>query len=136
LYSEAVIDAAAHLAYVVHNRNANAGLIYTVPEVNSMGLSMLTDNYLNEACRKSPEVLITLENDLFRQVDCEEVTKLFENTDKSIILESLHNATTRLNDYVLPAGSFAESTGTVVSNEGRAQRFYQTFKPDNEMQSS
>ncbi|HLS30625.1 MAG TPA: NADH-quinone oxidoreductase subunit NuoG [Flavobacteriaceae bacterium] len=136
LYSESVIDAAASLAYAMYGKNEKTGLIYTVPEVNSMGLAMLTDNYLNEACQESPELLITLENDLFRQVDCEKVTKLFENSNKSVVLESLHNATTREHDYVLPAGSFAESTGTVVSNEGRAQRFYQTFKPDNEMQSS
>jgi len=30
---------------------------------------------------------------------------------------------------VFPAGSFAESDGTFVNNEGRAQRFFQVFVP-------
>jgi len=35
---------------------------------------------------------------------------------------------------VLPAGSFAEADGTLVNNEGRAQRFFQVFIPDGPMQ--
>ena len=31
---------------------------------------------------------------------------------------------------VLPAGTFAEADGTLVNNEGRAQRFFQVFVPD------
>ncbi len=30
---------------------------------------------------------------------------------------------------VLPASSFAESDGTMVSQEGRAQRYFQVFEP-------
>jgi NADH-quinone oxidoreductase subunit G len=36
----------------------------------------------------------------------------------------------------LPAGTFAESDGTVINNEGRAQRFYQVHVPDNDARSS
>ena len=30
---------------------------------------------------------------------------------------------------VLPAATFAETDGTLVNNEGRAQRFFQVFVP-------
>ncbi len=136
LYSESIIEAAAALAYALKEKNDQTGLIYTVPEVNSMGLAMLTENYLDAACEKKAELLICLENDLYRQIDCAKIEELYKNTNRSIILESLQTGTTVLYDYVLPAGSFAESTGTVVNNEGRAQRFYQTFIPENDMQSS
>jgi NADH-quinone oxidoreductase subunit G len=32
-------------------------------------------------------------------------------------------------NLVLPAASFAESDGTLVNQEGRAQRFFQVFDP-------
>jgi len=37
---------------------------------------------------------------------------------------------------VLPAGTFAESDGTLVNNEGRAQRFYQVFPAEGDIQES
>ena len=37
------------------------------------------------------------------------------------------NETTMKADMLLPSGTFAESTGTIVSNEGRAQRYYRVL---------
>ena len=37
---------------------------------------------------------------------------------------------------VLPAGTFAETDGTLVNNEGRAQRFFQVFVPQGDIQES
>ena len=34
---------------------------------------------------------------------------------------------------MLPAGTFAESDGTFISSEGRAQRFFQVFVPQNDV---
>jgi len=48
----------------------------------------------------------------------------------------LDTATTRKASLVLPAGTFAESEGTFVSSEGRAQRFFQVFVPQNEVSAS
>jgi NADH-quinone oxidoreductase subunit G len=53
-----------------------------------------------------------------------------------IALDHLDNPTTRTADLVLPAGTFAESDGTFVSSEGRAQRFFQVFVPQNAVSAS
>ena len=37
---------------------------------------------------------------------------------------------------VLPAATFAEADGTFVNNEGRAQRFFQVFVPEGDIQES
>ena len=37
---------------------------------------------------------------------------------------------------VIPAGTFAESDGTLVSNEGRAQRFFQVYEATDVIQES
>jgi NADH-quinone oxidoreductase subunit G len=36
-------------------------------------------------------------------------------------------------DYVLPVGTFTESEGTVINNEGRAQRYFKCFQPREEV---
>jgi NADH-quinone oxidoreductase subunit G len=38
-------------------------------------------------------------------------------------------ATANASEYILPAASFAEGDGTLVNNEGRAQRFFQVYDP-------
>src|SRR5262249_36517334 len=53
-----------------------------------------------------------------------------------IALDYIENRTTSRADLVLPAATFAESDGTMVNNEGRAQRFFQVFAPGGEIQES
>ncbi len=48
----------------------------------------------------------------------------------------LENETNNRATYILPAGTFAESDGTVINNELRAQRFYKVYVPDNDVKSS
>jgi NADH-quinone oxidoreductase subunit G len=56
--------------------------------------------------------------------------KLFDNS-KLITIDCLENETTEKSDMVIPAGTFAESDGTFINNEGRAQRYYQVYNSDN-----
>ena len=46
------------------------------------------------------------------------------------MIDHLLHETARNAEIVLPAGTFAEADGTLVNNEGRAQRFFQLFVPD------
>jgi NADH-quinone oxidoreductase subunit G len=48
---------------------------------------------------------------------------------KLIVLDHQSHATAARAEVVLAAGSFAESDGTVVSNEGRAQRYFKVYDP-------
>ena len=53
-----------------------------------------------------------------------------------IVLDGLDNATSSAATLALPAANFAESEGTLVSLEGRAQRYYPVFQPREERRSS
>ena len=53
-----------------------------------------------------------------------------------IVLDHLLNQTAERATLALPAGTFAEGDGTLVSSEGRAQRFYQVFVPEGDIQAS
>jgi NADH-quinone oxidoreductase subunit G len=73
--------------------------------------------------------VIVLENDLYRRAPADAVDELFARAKSVVALDHLANATTERAAVVLPAATFAESDGTFVNNEGRAQRFYQVFVP-------
>lgn len=138
-FSADIIQSASDVAHALDAKEKDAGLIYTVPEVNSIGMNLLTDQFLDDAFDQISEeaTLVVLENDLFeRTTDKNAIQSIFEKAKNSIALDNLKTKTTDLADYIMPAGTFAESNGNVVSNEGRVQRFYQVHQPDNQMRSS
>ena len=53
-----------------------------------------------------------------------------------IALDHVAGPTTEMADLVLPAATFAEGSGTVVSAEGRAQRYYRVFEPGGDIRES
>ena len=65
-----------------------------------------------------------------------EVDSLLKAVAHVIVLDHLANPTTEKAELVLPAGTFAESDGTFVSSEGRAQRYFQVFVPQNDVSPS
>ncbi|MCL6523734.1 MAG: NADH-quinone oxidoreductase subunit NuoG [Thermoflavifilum sp.] len=140
LMHEALIHAAANVALALKKLGKQSGLFYIVPEVNSLGLTMLggqdLDAALEEVEKGGVDMAIVLENDLYRRLPAERVDRFFQRVPTVVVLDALANRTGEKAQYVLPAGTFAESSGTVVNNEGRAQRFYQVFKPHDDIRSS
>jgi NADH-quinone oxidoreductase subunit G len=70
-----------------------------------------------------------MENDLYRQIPAKLVDDFLQSAEHVVVLDHLANQTTEKADLLLPAGTFAESDGTLISNEGRAQRFFPVFAP-------
>jgi NADH-quinone oxidoreductase subunit G len=112
-------------------------------ECNSMGLGLMEGKSLDEILKApSPlagegrgegsikaDTVIILENDLYRRADEKSVVEFLSSAKHVVVIDHLLNATSSKAKVVLPAGTFAESNGTYVNNEGRAQRFYQVFVP-------
>ncbi len=108
---------------------AQAGIYLTVPDANSMGVCMLGGQSVEELLASDYDVVVVAENQLTDAIDANKLTQLL--TDKTVIaldhqLLDWHKDV----DIVLPAASFAEADGTLISAEGRAQRFFQVY--DNE----
>jgi NADH-quinone oxidoreductase subunit G len=131
--SRSVIEAAAQIAWALRKAGRPANLSFTTPECNSFGLALMKPRPLSEAFRSiqhEPEsTLVVLENDLLRRAPSSEMTALLHGARHLVVLDHLVNATTEAAELVLPAGTFAESDGTLVSSEGRAQRFLQALDP-------
>ena len=108
-------------------------VMFTVvlPECNSMGLAFIPGKPLDDAVSlwidEKIDTLVILENDLYRRATKESVDHLFESCRQIIVLDHLENQTSLHADILLPAATFAESEGTLVNNEGRAQRFYKAI---------
>ncbi|MBX5438450.1 MAG: NADH-quinone oxidoreductase subunit NuoG [Thermoflavifilum sp.] len=140
LYSQAIIHAAANVAMALKKAGKDVGLFYTVPEVNSMGLMMMTDQYLEQAFHQvssgEADMAIVVENDLYRRMPAHIVDAFFQKAKTVVVLDAIAHRTGERAHFVLPAGTFAEASGTVVNNEGRAQRFFQVYQPRNDIQSS
>lgn len=136
-----ILEAASAVAEALLAAGKETALTYAVPESNSMGLAMIgAPGYLEDAMKKAEGeknlTAIILETNLFYRTNSEKAQKFLEGCQTTILLDSMENQTTPLVDYILPAGTFAESDGTLVNNEGRAQRYYQVFVPKNDILSS
>ncbi|MEJ2648114.1 MAG: NADH-quinone oxidoreductase subunit NuoG [Sedimentisphaerales bacterium] len=140
LADKTIIEAAANIAQALYSKNSNARICFTVPSCNSIGLELLGGKPLEDAVEKSHrgeiETIIIIENDIYRHIDADKAGKLLHGADTVIAIDSIETSTTRKADIVLPAATFAESSGTFINNEARAQRFYKSFIPLPDIQDS
>lgn len=136
--SASVMRASANIAWALHKKNTHVRLAYTLPECNSMGLALMGGHRLDPAfdavVNGLADTVIVLENDVYRHSERETVDKALSKCRHVVVFDCLPNATVQRASIVVPAGTFAESDGTLVNNEGRAQRFFQVFEPANEIQ--
>jgi NADH-quinone oxidoreductase subunit G len=132
-HNPSVIAAAAQIAWALRKIGRPANLSFTTPECNSFGLSLMDPRPFSEAFQwiqsEPTSTAIVLENDLFRRAPARVMTALLRGVRHLVVLDHLVNATIEAAELVLPAGTFAESDGTLVNSEGRAQRFFQVSDP-------
>ncbi|ALN19402.1 NADH-quinone oxidoreductase subunit NuoG [Ectopseudomonas mendocina] len=138
LGDKALIEAAANIASALKNREKNGSLSLVVPEANSMGLALLLDKEqggesvdaaLDTLSNGQADAVIVLENDLYRRADTAKVDAALSAAQLVIVADHQRTATSERAHLLLPVASFAEGDGTLVSLEGRAQRFFQVYEP-------
>ncbi|WP_433740080.1 NADH-quinone oxidoreductase subunit NuoG [Pseudomonas putida] len=133
LGSKALIEAAANIAKALKLREKNGSISLIVPEANSLGLAMLggesVDAALQAVIDGKADAVVVLENDLYTRTDKARVDAALTAAKVVIVADHQKTATSDRAHLLLPAASFAEGDGTLVSQEGRAQRFFQVFDP-------
>ena len=131
-----VIRAAANIARALYNFKDNSviDLCLLVPEVNSVGMSLMTNakNPLGAALKKlhdgTAKRVIVLENDLYRRASRAKVDAALTAATKVLVLDQLPTSTTANADVVLPATAFSEHEATYINYEGRAQLSFQVHQ--------
>lgn len=131
LGSRAILEATANIAKALKNREKAASISLVVPEANSLGLALLggkpLESVLNDL--STADALFVLENDLYRRLEAQRVDEALSKISTLVVLDHQQTETLKKAQLVLPAATFAEADGTLVSQEGRAQRFFQVFDP-------
>ncbi|MGD0725780.1 MAG: NADH-quinone oxidoreductase subunit NuoG [Spirochaetia bacterium] len=146
LGSAEVIQAAANVARALMTAGRDARISLVFPEANSFGAAMLARGGIESAARAlgarkgahgaEKVALLVAEADLFREADARTVSPMLAAASCVIAIDHSTNATTEAAQIVLPAATYAESSGTLVSSEGRAQRFFSVMPPIGDMRES
>jgi NADH-quinone oxidoreductase subunit G len=139
LGSAEIIQAAANVARSLRTAGRDARISLVFPEANSFGAAMLARGGIESAARAlgaRKSALLVAEADIFREVDAETARGMFAAASRVIAIDHSTNATTDAAEIVLPAATFAESSGTLVSSEGRAQRFFSVMPPIGDIRES
>jgi NADH-quinone oxidoreductase subunit G len=138
--SKDIIQAAANIAWSLISSERQASLTYVFPECNSMGLALMEGKSFEELIpvidQNGIDTIIILENDIYRRTDGKNADTLFDKCKNTIVLDSIVNETTEKADILLPVATFTESEGTIVNNEGRAQRYYRVLPQENSVTES
>jgi NADH-quinone oxidoreductase subunit G len=138
--SPATIEAAANVAWALHRRGTECRVAFVAPECNSLGLALLGGGTLESACeamgKGEVDTAIIVENDLYRRTDQARVDAFLRAARGVIVVDSIEHRTVERADVILPGSTVPESDGTVVNQEGRAQRFYQVFVPEGDVAES
>ncbi len=134
---ESVIQASANVATALRARGRSPALMLNVPECNSLGLALMgTGQGCVEVALAEPAALvIVLENDLSRRANDAAIDSALASRHL-VVLDHSESPTSRRAELVLPAASFAEAGGTLVSSEGRAQRSYPPILAENDVRES
>ncbi|WWO97236.1 MAG: NADH-quinone oxidoreductase subunit NuoG [Candidatus Dasytiphilus stammeri] len=133
--NEDLIKSAVNVAKSLLDSGSNVGITLLPTEVNSLGLgilsakSQLLEMAFNEFQNKTADTLIILENDLYRFFQTDKIDNLLDNIKNIFVLDHQNTKTLEKADFVFPVTSFAESDGTVINHEVRAQRFFKVYDP-------
>ena len=128
-----IVEGAFRIALALADKNPSTRLAYFLSECNSMGLGMMKAKPIAEALSAlktgSIHTAFILENDLFRRMDEGSASAFFKI--KTVVLDCIKTPSILKADLALPVTAVAESEGTLINYEGRAQRFYKVFERGN-----
>jgi len=135
-----VVRAADAVARALHTHGAQTGLFLIVPECNSLGVTMMGGLSLEDVEQTmssgNVDTVVVVENDLYRRADASLVDAILEHAKNIIVIDHTSSETAQKADLVLPAATYADGDGTLVNNEGRAQRHFQVYVPDGDVRES
>ena len=136
--SQGVIDAARQVALALTADDAPTSLCFVAAESNSFGLALMGAHATSEALATggAADAVLVVENDLHRRASAEAVNGFLDGVKTVVVIDHTPHLTMEKASMVFPAGTFAEAEGTLVNNEVRAQRFFQVYVPEGDVQAS
>ncbi len=129
-----IVRAAGAVTKALYAHKLKAGIFLTVPECNSLGIAMMGGGSLEEAAERlasgDADTVVIVENDLHQRAEQPLIERILSSAKRVVVIDHTMNDTTASADWVLPAATYADGDGTLVNNEGRAQRYFQVYVPE------
>lgn len=133
LMNAASLQAVANISNALAHNNKNASISLIFQEANTLGSVLLGGDSVQAALEVLKagyaDAVVVLENDLYRRADADLVDAALANSSTVIVVDHQNTATAQKASLVFSAASFAEGDGTLINQEGRAQRFFQVYDP-------
>lgn len=103
---------------------AQTGVYLVLPEANSVGLNLLGGKAIEEVLALDFDAVVVVENSLahISQAFLEKII-----SKPVVVIDSQSYDWHEQTHFVLSAGAFCESDGTLISAEGRAGRFFAAY---------
>ena len=127
-----IVKASLNVAVALKKINPETRLVLAGDECNTLAVATLATQHMPSP-GESADLMIVVENDLQRHCSPEAFFDLLANVSHLVTIDHSDSQTVSASHYLLPAATFAESEGTYINNEGRAQRSYGAFKPKGEI---
>ena len=134
-----VLNGASQIAWALQSAGIDVALLIVGREANSFNAVVTCEGITLETAltrMANGANAVILENDLFRRAEQTRVEAALSGSGQVIALDCLETPVLNAADVVLPAATYAEQTGCFVNYETRAQRFYQVFQPNDDIQPS
>lgn len=121
-----LIAVAEAITRALDREPTSAKLSLVFSDANSVGLSMLKPKPLSSLLEHSDtvDVAIVLEHDLRWHLGSKPFKDFVKRITHLVVIDSLPNETVKHASVVIPSLTFLESTGCLISGEGRVQRFF------------
>ncbi|VFP81027.1 NADH-quinone oxidoreductase subunit G [Buchnera aphidicola (Cinara kochiana kochiana)] len=133
-YHTEFIKISFNIAKSLQTKGLPVGLALFPPSANSIGVSLIPNISLNIMFdiihSEKIDVLIILENDLYRLYEANFIDNILKNINTVIVIDHQNNRMTKNAHIFLPCTNFFESSGSIVNYEARLQRFFRTHNPN------
>lgn len=130
--SPAVVQAAGNLCTALAKAGRAPSIALLLAENNSLGTALLGGADLDAALARieagEVDTLVVVENNLYRRVEAPRLASALKKIKQLVVIDSVATPLSAGAQLALPAGSFAETDGTLVNFEGRAQRYFRVMQ--------
>ncbi|MBT0730984.1 NADH-quinone oxidoreductase subunit NuoG [Rosenbergiella nectarea] len=131
--SDDLLHAAANVAQALKAQGRDVGITLLAPQANSIGLGLLggkpLESVLDLLAEGEADAVVVMENDLYRHLPAKVIDAALTRAEQVVVLDHQATPTLAQASVILSAASFAEADGTLINQEGRAQRFFQVYDP-------
>lgn len=110
-------------------RSEIVSIAMVVKDSNSIGLALSkpvagVQGLVDRLNHQPPKTIICVKSDLYEAEHVRVLDQLWQQDHRLVVIDDMPTRTQRASDFFIPGATTVETEGTLINNEGRAQRFF------------